>query len=100
MTAARGARIVINGCYLRVGGGVRIHPENVRMRGRQRVQYVAQCVACAALTLAVWQKNANFFATYETGGERHAAEGVPRSPLLRPPRLGKQVHPNRFRARA
>ena len=32
-----------------VGGGVRIHPENARMSGRHGVQYVAQCVACAAL---------------------------------------------------
>ena len=38
-----------------VGGGVRIHPENARMSGRHGVQYVAQCVACAALTLVVWQ---------------------------------------------
>ena len=37
----------------RVGGGVRIHQENARMSGRQGVQYVAQCVACAALTLIV-----------------------------------------------
>ena len=36
-------------------GGVRIHPENARMSGRHGVQYVAQCVACAALTLVVWQ---------------------------------------------
>jgi hypothetical protein len=39
----------------RVGGGVRIHPENARMSGRHGVQYVAQCVACAALTPVVWQ---------------------------------------------
>ena len=39
----------------RVGGGVRIHPENARMSGRHGVQYVAQCVACAALMPAVWQ---------------------------------------------
>jgi len=38
-----------------VGGGVRIHPENARMSGRHGVQYVAECVACAALTLVVWQ---------------------------------------------
>jgi len=38
-----------------VGGGVRIHRENARMSGRHGVQYVAQCVACAALTLVVWQ---------------------------------------------
>ena len=38
-----------------VGGGVRIHPENARMNGRHGVQYVAQCVACAALTPVVWQ---------------------------------------------
>ena len=38
-----------------VGGGVRIHPENARMSGRHGVQYVAQCVACAALTPVVWQ---------------------------------------------
>ena len=40
---------------LEVGGGVRIHPENARMSGRHGVQYVAQCVACAALTPVVWQ---------------------------------------------
>ena len=38
-----------------VGGGVRIHPENARMSGRHGLQYVAQCVACAALTPLVWQ---------------------------------------------
>ena len=38
-----------------VGGGVRIHLENARMSGRHGVQYVAQCVACAALTPVVWQ---------------------------------------------
>ena len=38
-----------------VGGEVRIHPENARMSGRHGVQYVAQCVACAALTLFFWQ---------------------------------------------
>ena len=38
-----------------VGGGVRIHPENARRSGRHGVQYVGQCVACAALTLDVWQ---------------------------------------------
>jgi len=38
-----------------VGGGVRIHPENARMSGRHGVQYVSQCVACAALTLVGWQ---------------------------------------------
>jgi len=46
------------GCGLtwtHVGGGVRIHPENARMSGRHGVQYVAQCVACAALTLVVCQ---------------------------------------------
>ena len=37
------------------GGGVRIHPENARMIGRHGVHFVAQCVACAALTLVVWQ---------------------------------------------
>ena len=42
-----------------VGGGVRIHPENARMSGRHEVQYVAQCVASAALTLVVWQYIAN-----------------------------------------
>ena len=36
-------------------GGVRIHPENSRMSGRHGVQYVAQCVVCAALTPVVWQ---------------------------------------------
>ena len=38
-----------------VGGGDRIHPENDRRGGQHGVQYVAQCVACAALTLVVWQ---------------------------------------------
>jgi len=38
-----------------VGGGVRIHPENTRKSGRHGVQYVAQCVACAALRPVVWQ---------------------------------------------
>ena len=42
-----------------VGGGVRIRPENARLSGRHGVQYVAQCVACAALTLVVWQKITN-----------------------------------------
>jgi len=37
------------------GVQVRIHPENARMSGRHGVQYVAQCAACAALTLVVWQ---------------------------------------------
>ena len=36
-------------------GGVRIHPENARMSGRHRIQYVAQCVACAALALVFWE---------------------------------------------
>ena len=43
------------GRRLHVGGGVRIHPENARMSGRHGVQCVAQCVACAALALAVWK---------------------------------------------
>ena len=34
-----------------VGGRVRIHPERGHMNGRHGVHYVAQCVACAALTL-------------------------------------------------
>jgi len=38
-----------------VGGGVRIHPENDRRSDRHGVQYESQCVACAALTLVVWQ---------------------------------------------
>jgi len=38
-----------------VGGGVQIHPENARMSGLHGVHYVAQCVACAALTPVVWQ---------------------------------------------
>ena len=38
-----------------LGGGVRIHPENAGMRSRHGVQYVAKCVACAALTLTVRQ---------------------------------------------
>ena len=32
-----------------------IHPENARISGRHEEQYVAQCVACTALTLAVRQ---------------------------------------------
>ena len=42
-----------------VGGEVRIHQENARMSGRHGVQYVAQCVACAALTLVVWKHITN-----------------------------------------
>ena len=42
-------------CLGVVRGGVRIHPKNARMSGRHGVQYVAQCVACAALTLVVRQ---------------------------------------------
>ena len=41
--------------HLVAGGGVRIHPENAHMRVRYGVQYVAQFVACAALTLVVRQ---------------------------------------------
>ena len=52
----RGSQCVLFSC---VGGGVRIHPENARMSGRHGVQYVAQCVACAALTPVVWQKTTN-----------------------------------------
>ena len=33
------------------------------MSGRHGVQYVAQCVACAALTLVVWQEITNLFDT-------------------------------------
>ena len=40
---------------LNAGGGDRVHPENAHMSGRHGVQYVAQCVACAALTLVIWQ---------------------------------------------
>ena len=47
---------VIRLCWSnQVGGGVRFHPKNARMSGRHGVQYVAQCVACAALTLVVRQ---------------------------------------------
>ena len=43
-------------CLCRVvGGGVRIHPGNAHMSGRHGVQHVAQYIACAALTLVVWQ---------------------------------------------
>ena len=42
-----------------VGGGVQFHPENAHMCGRHGVQYVAQCVACAALTLVVRQSITN-----------------------------------------
>ena len=38
-----------------VGGGVRIHPGNARMSALHGEQLVAQCVACAALTLLVWK---------------------------------------------
>ena len=31
-----------------------MHPKNARMSGQHGVQHVAQCVACAALTLVVW----------------------------------------------
>ena len=68
-----------------VGGGVRIHPENARMSGRHGVQYVAQCVACAALTPVVWQyithlsegRLAAGLKTREPGPRRQVATGVP-----------------------
>ena len=41
-------------CHLQ-RGGVRIHPENAHTSGLHGVQYVAQCVAGAALTLVIWQ---------------------------------------------
>ena len=44
---------------LAVGGGVRIHSGSADMSGRPGVPYVAKCVACAALTLVVRQKNIN-----------------------------------------
>ena len=43
-----------------VGGGVRIHPENAHTSGRHRAQYVAQCVACVALTLVCLAINYQF----------------------------------------
>ena len=52
---ATGARSRQSCPLLLVGGGVRIHPGNARKSGRHGVQCVAQCVACAALTLVVWQ---------------------------------------------
>ena len=52
-----------------VGGGVRIHPENARISGRRGVQYVAQCVACAALSLVVWQEITNI-SFHALGSER------------------------------
>ena len=59
MGTAAGAESIVGGLLIGssipVGGGVRIHPENARMSGRHGVQYVAQCVACAALTPVVWQ---------------------------------------------
>ena len=55
----------------RVEGGVRIHLENARMSGRHGVLYVAQCVACAALTLATWQQITNL-----ANGERAAGSGT------------------------
>ena len=52
----QGDRLHAPGFELHLGGGVRIPPENARKSGRHGVQYVAQCVvACAALTLVVWQ---------------------------------------------
>ena len=51
----RVVRVLLLLLHQTVGGGVRIHPENSRRSGRHGVQYVAQCVACAALTLDVWQ---------------------------------------------
>ena len=44
-----------NVAILLLRSGVRNHPENARMIGRRRELYVAKCVACAALTLVVWQ---------------------------------------------
>jgi hypothetical protein len=51
----------------RLGSGVRIHPEIVRMSGRHGVQYVAQCVACATLMLLVWQQITNLSAGGSVG---------------------------------
>ena len=45
------------------------------MSGRHVVQYVAQCVACAALTLVVWQ--------YITDLSQENVVEAPVSPLLR-----------------
>ena len=36
-------------------GEVPIHPKNAHMSSRHGIQYVARCVACAALTPVVWQ---------------------------------------------
>ena len=55
--------------------GVRIHPKNARMSGRHGVQYVAQCVACAALTPVVWQYITNLCKTPPSS----------LGPLVRPP---------------
>ena len=45
-----------------VGGGDSILLENVGMSGRHGVQYVAQCVACAAMTLDVGEPITNLSA--------------------------------------
>ena len=55
----------------RVEGGVRIHLEKPRMSGRHGAQYVAQCVACAALTLAIRQQITNL-----ANDERAAGSGT------------------------
>ena len=57
-----GVRVLLED--LAVGGGVQIHLESARVSGRHGVQYVAQCVACAALTLVVWQSTTNLSNTW------------------------------------
>ena len=57
-----GVRVLLE--HLAVGGGVQIHLESARVSGRHGVQYVAQCVACAALTLVVWQSTTNLSNTW------------------------------------
>ena len=56
-----------------VEGGARIHPENARMSCRHGKQYVAQCVACAALTMVVWQSITNLFRALWCGSEAGAS---------------------------
>ena len=62
----------LNSSAERVGGGVRIHPENVR----HGVQYMAQCVACSALTLG---SAMNYQSLSGGGGSLPGAKRCPQS---------------------
>ena len=65
------------------------------MRGRHGAQYVAQCVACAALTLFVWQEFTNLTADKRPGAGVRAE--VHRQVAFRPERAAALETPSRGR---